>query len=54
MEKTSQTNDFLVLKGPSNGDVGVAMGTVFQEIRAGAAFETGDFVKKSWGGGGLP
>ena len=29
-------------KGPSNNDVGVARGTVFQEVRPGAGFETGD------------
>ena len=28
----------------------VARDTVFQEIRPGAGFETGDFVKESWGG----
>ena len=41
---------FLVCIGLSNDDVGVARGTVFQEIRPGAGFKTGDFVEKSWGG----
>ena len=40
------TNDFL-----SIDDVGVARGSVFQEIRPGAGFETGAIsVKKSWVG----
>ena len=30
----------------SNDDVGVARGTMFHEIRPGAGFETGDFVRK--------
>ena len=37
---------FLDCKGLSNDDVGVARGTVFQEIRPGAGFKTGDFVKE--------
>ena len=44
---------FLVCRGRSNDDVrgGGARGTVFQEIRPGAGFKTGDFVeKKSWRG----
>ena len=40
----------LACKGLSNDDVGVAMGTVFQEIRPGAGSKTGDFVKKRWRG----
>ena len=40
---------FLVREGPSTDDVGVAMGTVFQEIRPWAGFKAGDFAKKkSW------
>ena len=42
---------FLVSKGFSNDDVWVARGTVFQDIRPGAAFETDDFVKEKLGGG---
>ena len=34
----------------SNGDVRGARGTVFQEIRPGAGFKTGDFVKRKVGG----
>ena len=41
---------FLVCKGRSNDDVGGASGTVFQEIRPGSGFKTGDFVReKVWG-----
>ena len=38
-----------VCKGLSNDDIGVARGTVFQEIGPGAlpaGFKTGDFVKE--------
>ena len=42
--------DFLACKGPSNDDVGVARGTVFQEIRPGVGFKTGDSVKEKLGG----
>ena len=41
---------FLVRKGLSTDDVGVARGTVFQEIRPGADFKAGDFVKEKLGG----
>ena len=47
---------FLVCKGLllrvvlSNHDVGVARGTVFQEIRPGAGLKTGDFVEEKLGG----
>ena len=44
---------FIVCKGLlvlSNDDVGVAGGTVYQEIWPGAAFQTGDFVEKKLGG----
>ena len=34
---------FLVCKGLSIDDVGVSRDIVFQEIRSGAGFETGDF-----------
>ena len=33
-----------------NDGVGVARGTVLQEIRPGAGFKTGDFVKEKLGG----
>ena len=36
----------LVCEGRSNDDVGVARGIVFQEIRPGAGFKTGDFVEE--------
>ena len=37
----------IVCKGPSNHDVGGGgKGTVFQEIRPRASFETGDIVKR--------
>ena len=32
------------------GDVGVSRDTVLQEVRPGAGFETGDFVKEKLGG----
>ena len=41
---------FLVCKGLSNDDVGVARGTVFQEIRPIAGFKTGGFAKEKLGG----
>ena len=41
---------FHVCKGLSNDDVGAARGTIFQEIRPGAGFKTGDFVKEMLGG----
>ena len=38
---------FLVCKGLSNDYVGVGgSGTVFQKIRPGVGFKTGDFVKE--------
>ena len=40
----------LVCEGLSNDDVGVARGIVFQEIRPGAGFKTGDFGKEKLGG----
>ena len=45
MKKISALS-FLVYGGLSNDDVGVARGTLFQEIRPGAGFKTGDFVKE--------
>ena len=40
----------LVCKGPSSSDVGVARGTVFQEVHGrGAGFKTGDFVTEKLG-----
>ena len=41
---------FLVCKGLSIDDVGVLKDTIFQEIRPGAGFETGDFVKEKLAG----
>ena len=41
---------FVICKGLSNDDVEVARGTVFQEVRPGAIFETGHFVKEKLGG----
>ena len=37
---------FLVSEGLSNDDVGVARAAAIQEIRPGAGFVTGDFVKE--------
>ena len=34
----------------SNNDAGMARKTVFQEVRPGASFKTGDFVKEKLGG----
>ena len=51
-EKSIHTNCF-VCKGLSNDDVGAERGTVFQEIRPGAVFKTGGFVKEKLGGGGV-
>ena len=41
---------FLICQRLSNDDVGVARGTVSQEIRPGAGFKTGDFVEEMLGG----
>ena len=41
---------FVVCKSLSINDVGVSRDTVFQAIRSGAGFETGDFVKETLGG----
>ena len=48
MQKASVTY-FLVCRGLSNDGVGVARGTAFQEIRPGAGFKNGNFVKESFG-----
>ena len=40
---------FLVCKGRSNDGVGMARGTVFQALRPGAGFKTGDFVEEKFG-----
>ena len=40
----------LVCGGLSNDDVWVVRDTVFQKIRPGAGFKTGDFVKEKLGG----
>ena len=41
---------FLVWKGLSTHDVGVSRDTLFQEIRPGARFETGDFFEETFRG----
>ena len=41
---------FLVRKGLSNGNIGVARGTVFPEIRPGAGINTSDFGEEKLGG----
>ena len=41
---------FACAKGLTVDDVGVSRDTVFQEIRPGAGFETGDFGKEKPGG----
>ena len=56
-EKHVFTHIFLVREGLvplilSNGDIGVATGTVIQEIRPRVGFKTGDFLKEILGGGG--
>ena len=50
-EKVFPAMYFLVCKGRSNDDVGVARGTVFQALRPGAGFKTGDSSLKKKGGG---
>ena len=40
----------LVCKSLSIDDVGVTRDTVYQEIRSGAGFKTGDFVEEKLGG----
>ena len=42
---------FLVCKGLSTDDVGVARGVIFQEIRPGTGFKSGDSVKRKVRGG---
>ena len=49
--KKSPSLYFVVWKGHPNDDAGVARGTIFQEVRPGAGFKTGDFVKRKVGGG---
>ena len=49
-EKSTYTYS-LERKGLSIDDVGVSRDTVVQEIRPGAAFETGEFGLKQVGGG---
>ena len=41
---------FLVCNVPSNKHVGLARGTVFQEVRPGACFQTVDFDNEKLGG----
>ena len=41
---------FIVCKGLSSDDVGIPRDTMFQEIRPGAGFKTGDFVQEALGG----
>ena len=40
---------FLVCKELSAIDIGVTMVTVYQEMRPGAGFKTGDFAKENFG-----
>ena len=47
--KNKITTYFPVCKQLSSDDVGGARGTVFQEIRPGAGFKTGDFVQEKLG-----
>ena len=49
-KRTTVFKYFFVCKGLSKNDVGVTMGTVFQEIRPGVGFKAGDFVKEYLGG----
>ena len=42
-------NHFHACKSLSNDYVGVARGTVLQEIQPGVGFKTGDFVKEMLG-----
>ena len=48
--KSTSSHSFLVCNGLSNNEVGVARGTVYQEIRPGAGFKTGHFVEEKLGG----
>ena len=48
--KTKYPYTFLLCKGLSIDDVLVSRDTVLEEIRPGAGFETGDFVKEKFGG----
>ena len=41
---------FLVCEDLFDDDVGVSRDAIFQEIRPGAGFKTGDFVKEKLGG----
>ena len=50
LEKNYPFTYLRICEGLSNGDIGVAMGTVPQERRPGVDFKTGDFVKEKWGG----
>ena len=49
-EKYTIHNYVLVREGLSTDDVGVAKGTVFQEIRPWVGFKTGDFIQEKLGG----
>ena len=51
MQSTKGFHIYFACKGPSNDDAGVSRDTVFQEIRPGVGFKTGDFVKEKLGGG---
>ena len=48
--KTISPCNILVCKGLSIDDAGVSRDTMFQKIRLGAGFETGDFGKEKLGG----
>ena len=50
MKKLSSRIFLCAKKGLSNDDVGVARGSVFQALRPGAGFKTGDFVGEKLGG----
>ena len=46
MKKTFSYFFLLAKEGLSNHDIKVARGTVFEEIRPGVGFKTGNFVKE--------
>ena len=48
--KKASSNIFMLAKGYRTMTSGGARGTLLQEIRPGAGFETGDFVKETLGG----
>ena len=50
MKKKKNLHKFSRLHGLSNDDVGVATGTVCQDIRPEAGFETGELIEEKLGG----